>query len=300
MATPEYPGSNQGAPKMKREFRLRTMIVPLSMILVHLLVIDMVANFYAQSYPWLSSLLGWQDPAAVPAALDIQDLILQDYPRISVFYGLILIPLYSLILFYRRLNQRDAIWLKKPDKKDLLPALVLSIGLLGVTNLLFSGLMLLGDSVPAVERLMTDYMEQAEAFSPALGYGWLITGITFLAPLSEELLFRGIIQGELRRAMPEWLAVVVQAVLFALFHMQAIQVLYVFLPALALGAMYAVTRSFWVPVLMHVVFNFLGSVVPALLSGQESLSQAVVWIEVAFAVISIGVVSYLRHQHQRG
>ena len=57
-------------------------------------------------------------PAAVPAALDIQDLILQDYPRISVFYGLILIPLYSLILFYRRLNQRDAIWLKKPDKKD--------------------------------------------------------------------------------------------------------------------------------------------------------------------------------------
>lgn len=300
MATPEYPGSNQGAPKMKREFRLRTMIVPLSMILAHLLVIDMVANFYAQSYPWLSSLLGWQDPAAVPAALDIQDLILQDYPRISVFYGLILIPLYSLILFYRRLNQRDAIWLKKPDKKDLLPALVLSIGLLGVTNLLFSGLMLLGDSVPAVERLMTDYLEQAEAFSPALGYGWLITGITFLAPLSEELLFRGIIQGELRRAMPEWLAVVVQAVLFALFHMQAIQVLYVFLPALALGAMYAVTRSFWVPVLMHVVFNFLGSVVPALLSGQESLSQAVVWIEVAFAVISIGVVSYLRHQHQRG
>lgn len=300
MATPEYPGSNQGAPKMKREFRLRTMIVPLSMILVHLLVIDMVANFYAQSYPWLSSLLGWQDPAAVPAALDIQDLILQDYPRISVFYGLILIPLYSLILFYRRLNQRDAIWLKKPDKKDLLPALVLSIGLLGVTNLLFSGLMLLGDSVPAVERLMTDYLEQAEAFSPALGYGWLITGITFLVPLSEELLFRGIIQGELRRAMPEWLAVVVQAVLFALFHMQAIQVLYVFLPALALGAMYAVTRSFWVPVLMHVVFNFLGSVVPALLSGQESLSQAVVWIEVAFAVISIGVVSYLRHQHQRG
>jgi len=300
MATPEYPGSNQGAPKMKREFRLRTMIVPLSMILVHLLVIDMVANLYAQSFPWLSSLLGWQDPAAVPAALDIQDLILQDYPRISVFYGLILIPLYSLILFYRRLNQRDAIWLKKPDKKYLLPALVFSIGLLGVTNLLFSGLMILGDSVPAVERLMTDYLEQAEAFSPALGYGWLIAGITFLAPLSEELLFRGIIQGELRRAMPEWLAVVTQAVLFALFHMQAVQVLYVFIPALALGAMYAVTRSFWVPVLMHVVFNFLGSVVPALLSGQESLSQVVVWFEVACAVISIGVISYHRHQHERG
>ncbi|NCA98119.1 MAG: CPBP family intramembrane metalloprotease [Clostridia bacterium] len=300
MATPEFPAFDQEGPGVKREFRLRTLIVPLSMILIHLLVIDIVANFYVQSYPWLSSLLGWQDHSSSLATMDIQDLILNDYPRISVFYGLFLIPLYSLILFFRRLNQRDAIWLKKPDKKHLLPALILSIGLLGVTNLLFSGLMILGDSVPAVERLMADYLEQAEAFSPALGYGWLIAGITILAPLSEELLFRGIIQGELRRAMPEWLAVVIQAALFAVFHMQAIQVLYVFLPALALGAMYAVTRSFWVPVLMHVVFNFLGSVVPAMLNGQDNLIQIVVWTEVACAVISVGVISYLRHQHQRG
>lgn len=300
MATPEFPEFNPRVPRVKREFRLRTLVVPLSMILIHLLVIDIVANLYAQSYPWLSTLLGWQDHAAGSAALDIQDLILNDYPRISVFYGVILIPLYSLILFFRRLNQRDAIWLKRPEKHDLLPAVVLSIGLLGVTNLLFSGLMILGDSIPAVERQMADYLEQAEAFSPALGYGWLIAGITLLAPLSEELLFRGIIQGELRRAMPEWLAVVTQAVLFALFHMQAVQVIYVFLPALALGAMYAVTRSFWVPLLMHVVFNFLGSVVPAMISGQDSLSQAVVWVEIAFAVLSLGVISYLRHQHQRG
>lgn len=283
-----------------RELRLRTFIVPLSMILIHLLVIDIVANLYAQSYPWLSTLAGWQKEASGLEYQDTQSLILNEYPRIAVFYGLILIPLYSLVLFFRRLNRRDAIWLDKPRRRDLLPAVILSVGLLGVTNLLFSGLLLLGESLPFVQRLMEEYLEQAEAFTSALGYGWLIAGITLVAPISEELLFRGIIQGELRRAMPEWLAVVTQAVLFALFHMQAIQVLYVFLPALALGAMYALTRSFWIPVLMHVVFNFLGSVVPAMVFGNDSLSQTVIWIEISFAAISVAVIPYLYHQHRRG
>lgn len=282
-----------------RELRLRTFIVPLSMILIHLLVIDIVANLYAQSYPWLSVMAGWQKDAAGLQYQDTQSLILNEYPRIAVFYGLILIPLYSLILFFRSLNRRDAIWLEKPRRRDLLPAVIVSVGLLGVTNLLFSGLLSLGEILPFVQRLMEEYLEQAEAFSSALGYGWLIAGITLVAPVSEELLFRGIIQGELRRAMPEWLAVITQAVLFALFHMQAVQVLYVFLPALALGAMYALTRSFWIPVLMHVVFNFLGSVVPAMVLGNDSLSQTVIWIEIGFAAISVAVIPYLYHQHRR-
>ncbi|MDD2457652.1 MAG: type II CAAX endopeptidase family protein [Eubacteriales bacterium] len=282
-----------------RDLRLRTFIVPLSMILIHLLVIDIVANLYAQSYPWLSVMAGWQKDAAGLQYQDTQSLILNEYPRIAVFYGLILIPLYSLILFFRSLNRRDAIWLEKPRRRDLLPAVIVSVGLLGVTNLLFSGLLSLGETLPFVQRLMEEYLEQAEAFSSALGYGWLIAGITLVAPVSEELLFRGIIQGELRRAMPEWLAVITQAVLFALFHMQAVQVLYVFLPALALGAMYALTRSFWIPVLMHVVFNFLGSVVPAMVLGNDSLSQTVIWIEIGFAAISVAVIPYLYHQHRR-
>ncbi len=283
-----------------RKLRLRTFLIPLSMILIHLLVIDIVANLYAQSYPWLSVLAGWQNEAAGLVYPDTPSLILSEYPRITVFYGLILIPIYSLILFFRHKNRQDAIWMGRPRYHDLVPAVIVSVGLLGVTNLLFSGLLRLGESLPSVQRLLEEYLEQAEAFSPALGYGWLIAGITLVAPISEELLFRGIIQGELRRAMPEWLAVVTQAVLFALFHMQAIQVLYVFLPALALGAMYALTRSFWVPVLMHVVFNFLGSVVPALVLGHDNLSQSVIWIEIGCAAVSVAIIPYLYHRHRQG
>ena len=284
---------------MKHVFRLRTVIIPLSMILVHLLVIDIVASLYAQSYPLISALFHWTDTTSGQGYATAQDLILNEYPRISVLYGLILIPLYSLILFFRRMNRRDAIWLKPPSCQDVIPALILSVGLLGVTNLLFSGLVLLGDYIPDVQRLMDEYLKQAQAFSPAIGYGWLVAGITMLAPLAEELLFRGIIQGELRRAFPEWTAVVFQAALVALFHVQRFRIIYVFLPALALGAMYAATRSLWIPILMHIAFNFLGSVIPAMIGNNEHLNQMVIWTEIGFAILSVGVISILVRRHKR-
>jgi len=73
-----------------------------------------------------------------------------------------------------------------------------------------------------------------------------------------------------------------------------------FCPLLALGAMYALTRSFWVPVLMHVVFNFLGSVVPALVLGHDNLSQSVIWIEIGCAAVSVAIIPYLYHRHRQG
>ena len=38
------------------------------------------------------------------------------------------------------------------------------------------------------------------------------------APLAEELVFRGVIQSRLERAMPVWIAIVLQAVLFGFIH----------------------------------------------------------------------------------
>jgi membrane protease YdiL (CAAX protease family) len=278
------------------KLRLRTFLIPALMILVHMLVIQLTASLYVEGYSLARIFL---DLPALPAVTDPSELIIRDYPRISVFYALILIPLYSLILFSRRLGDPDAVWLRRPKARDVGPALIIAVGMLGVTNLLFSALMALQDVLPAVDRLMADYLEQTAAFSPEVGYFWLIAGIAVLAPVSEELLFRGIIQGEMRKAMPEWLAVILQAALFALFHLQPVQILYVFLPALALGALYAWTRSLWIPILMHITFNFLGSAVPAMVGNDERLSQVIYLVEVGFAVLSLAAIVHLWRGHRR-
>ena len=53
-------------------------------------------------------------------------------------------------------------------------------------------------------------------------------------PLAEELTFRGVIQTRLERAMPPWLALVLQAAIFGLVHGTPIQMVYAFLMGLAL------------------------------------------------------------------
>jgi membrane protease YdiL (CAAX protease family) len=76
-----------------------------------------------------------------------------------------------------------------------------------------------------------------------------------MAPISEELLFRGLVQSAFRKAtgMP-WLAVLVASALFALVHpwwsMPAIFVL-----SLLIGILYERTRSLWAAIVIHALFN---------------------------------------------
>jgi len=161
-------------------------------------------------------------------------------------------------------------------------------------------LLWLQERVPFVQNQMDDYMETAGAFTASSGYIWLIIGICIMAPLVEELVFRGIIQGELRKAMPEWAAIIIQAVVFALFHMQAIQITYVVLPGLLLGLAYYWSRSLWVPIIMHMVFNFFGSVLPAMAGTDETLNNILSISELAFILVGIlaGVFFWMNRRRE--
>ena len=80
-----------------------------------------------------------------------------------------------------------------------------------------------------------------------------------LVPLGEELLFRGIVQGELRRSFSPAITVVATTLLFAIFHLDLIQGSYVLIAGFALSVSYQLTRNILLPILMHMVFNFIGS-----------------------------------------
>lgn len=84
-----------------------------------------------------------------------------------------------------------------------------------------------------------------------------MAGTLLLAPLAEELLFRGILQPALTKAMQsQWRAILVSGIVFGFFHYPLIHTI----PALiffgiALGYAYAKTRSLTFVILLHMVFN---------------------------------------------
>lgn len=75
------------------------------------------------------------------------------------------------------------------------------------------------------------------------------------APLAEELVFRGIIQSRLERAMPVWIAVVLQAALFGLIHGTPVQIGYAFVMGLLFGYIRHCTGSILPTIAAHAAFN---------------------------------------------
>ena len=75
------------------------------------------------------------------------------------------------------------------------------------------------------------------------------------APVAEEIIFRGFLQGYLRRLFPAGRAILVSALAFAFFHQPAHAAVAVFFLGLILGYQRERTRSLLAPILTHVFFN---------------------------------------------
>lgn len=94
--------------------------------------------------------------------------------------------------------------------------------------------------------------------------------IVVVGPLAEELVFRGIIQTRLLRAMPPWTAVVLQAALFGIIHGTPIQIVYALLLGLALGFLRSRTGSILPGFAAHAAFNAMNDPLGLLGGGAGS------------------------------
>ncbi len=82
-----------------------------------------------------------------------------------------------------------------------------------------------------------------------------IVGLGIAAPVAEELIFRGLTYRRMRRMFPVWAAVVLSALLFAVYHGNPIQMIFAFPMAVVLALVYEHGKLFIFPVLFHMGSN---------------------------------------------
>ena len=154
----------------------------------------------------------------------------------------------------------DVFKLRTTDKRGVLLASVVFIVAMGLWTNYFSELAGLPDN-------MKDVFEQM--MNNPLG----IISIVVMAPLVEELLFRGAIQGHLMRKwkMP-YLGIVVSSLIFGVVHGNPAQIPFAFVVGMALGWMYYLTGSLVPGILMHFINNG-GSVLLYALSGDPDATM---------------------------
>jgi uncharacterized protein len=163
------------------------------------------------------------------------------------------IMLFLLWLYLRKHGRTDAIRLNQWSNLNWVSTIGISVVLVGA-GLLFN--YLYGTYVfPNVE--MQDQVRKMFAAIPKTPLNWIIlyATVAIIAPLLEELLFRGLLQNSFANHMPIWAAILLSAAIFAGVHMQ----LYAFPALMALGAVfgviYYITGSLRVTILLHMINN---------------------------------------------
>ncbi len=90
-----------------------------------------------------------------------------------------------------------------------------------------------------------------------------------VAPLLEEMLFRGLFQTMIRSYLEQpWLAIVITSGIFASVHQNVTHWPALFMLAMGLGYAYEKSGSLWRPIFMHALFN--GVAIAATLSEQPA------------------------------
>ena len=152
----------------------------------------------------------------------------------------------------------------------------------------------LGSLIPSswLQELMPELPNTAEkAFDLVLKdrWGYFIVGL--LAPLSEELVFRGAILRELLKWKENpWIGIFISAMLFSLVHMNPVQMPHAFLVGILLGWLYYRTNSIIPGVTWHWVNNTIAYVMYNLTNPDETLleyfgSQQRVLMAVGFSLM---------------
>lgn len=192
-------------------------------------------------------------------SVDPMELIFACTDQISLISGLATLIILAAFFLLRRKNPLRETGFHTTHGRFVFTALA-------VTPLLYAAVSFILALLP--EAWMEDYAEAAASLNQK---GVLITIATVLvAPLVEEIIFRGLILSRLNRVIPGWLAVLLSALLFGVCHGQAVWMAYAFVLGVIFGFFALRSHSIWPSLCAHVFFNGIGQLAVYLPETEET------------------------------
>ena len=161
-----------------------------------------------------------------------------------------------------------------PDQFAALTAIAL--GMLGFVTLYIIVADMISAYLDSMKEAMAEYRENVDRYAetpqiviPLWDSLLYIFTVSFIVPVSEELIFRGVIFGYLRRAFKPWIAVILCAAAFGIMHGVSIHIGYALVCGFIIAACYHLTDSIFAPILLHTIFNIFGSGIANFMSLEQ-------------------------------
>lgn len=214
------------------------------------------------------------DLSADAASAMAYDAIMAKTMEISMVSGLLTLGIVAAVILIARRGLRRELWLAPVPG----PVAGWSVGLaLSMYCLVSLVLSLLPD------HWMEDYSDASSALETVGVLPFLATAI--VAPIVEEVIFRGLIFTNLRRAMPRWPAILLSAAVFGVCHGEFIWFCYAFFLGVILALLAEMTRSTLPGMLFHVTFNAANSLMMLITGPLDENDTAVLTIVGLFILL---------------
>lgn len=194
----------------------------------------------------------------------------------QVIRGILIIP-----IIYKR--SRKTPYIKLSVKKDFWKMIVIGFGVFSLGNIIVSILLYFLKDLPSITRILETLDEVSNLSS---GFFLTLIVVVILAPITEELIFRGILFEEINRLFDYKFAIFSTALLFGIYHFNILQGVNTFVMALILAIVYYYRKNILDSILIHMVNNFL----TLILSINQNLSSLVFIIGFVCIFISFIII----------
>ena len=214
---------------------------------------------------------------------------LQNYIYESAGFVLIPAMIISLIIYFFMLRKKqnnifDMCNFRNIGAKNIILIIIIFMS--------FS--MFLSGSVEYVIKFFPSYNETSKMISMSMISIIGILAVILFAPIFEEILFRGMVLSEIKMNVNVAAAIIIQGIVFGLYHMEKFQSIYAAILGILLGFICVKTRSVVGSIIGHVTFNICGTFVfPYLV--EISRNFAFLYIIAGVVICIIALYKFNKH-----
>lgn len=216
--------------------------------------------------------------------------IMQQYTtEIEGVTALITIPV--MLFMYHRDRSRDKMYGVIPNKKAPAVKYILVVAMAATLSIAMNNLIIIGN----LSSYSASYEATAKAFySAPVIMQILCLGI--LAPIAEELVFRGLMYRRMREDTKFVMAVIYTAVVFGLFHGNMVQMIYGTVMGLMLAYVCEKYGSVLAPVVAHITANLISIFATYFGIYQWMISNILIIGVITVACATIAAIVFLMMQ----
>ena len=191
-----------------------------------------------------------------PSSIGLMDILLS-----NIIFLIVGAVIFTLASFSRGRQPKHVFGLRKRSQKYII--IITMAGMFVAYIAVFIGSIissfLLSTGEPKKENLQEIVQTLMTNDDISLKIAIALSAIIF-APLIEEVIFRGYLYPVIKRFSHPIFSCVITSLLFAVIHSNLEGLIPLFLLAIVLTIFYEISKSIWVPILMHACFNGVNTI----------------------------------------